>query len=80
MTLEDVKQVITALDLPEINNPEFTGILKINNKNVEREIDSKLNATNLTINATSDDLIMFTGANDTSLTQLLEGTECYSIG
>ena len=35
MTLQDVKQVITALDLPEKNNPEVTGVLKINNKNVE---------------------------------------------
>ena len=71
-TLEDVEQAITSRDLPEKNNPEFTGVLKINNKNVESEIDSVLNATNPTINATSDDLIMFSGANDTSLKQLLE--------
>jgi len=73
MTLDDVEQSIASLDLPEKDNPEFTGVLKINNKNVESEIDSKLNVTNPTINATSDDLIMFTGANDTSLKQLLEG-------
>ena len=73
MTLEDVEQAITSFDLPEKNNPEFTGVLKINNKNVESEIDSKLNATNPTINTTSDDLIMFTGANDTSLKQRLKG-------
>jgi hypothetical protein len=47
--------------------------LKINNKNVECEIDYKLNATDPIINATTDDLLMFTGANDTSLKQLLEG-------
>jgi hypothetical protein len=57
-TLEDVEQAITSFDLVEKNNPEFTGVLKINNKNVESEIDSKLNATDPTINATSDDLII----------------------
>jgi hypothetical protein len=38
---------------------------------VESKIDSKLNATDPTINATSDDLIMFTGVNNTSLKTLL---------
>ena len=32
-----------------------------------------MNATDPTINATTDDLLMFTGANDNSLKQLLEG-------
>jgi hypothetical protein len=73
MTLEDFSQAITSLDLPDTNNPEFTGVLKINNKNIESEIDSKLNATDPTINATGDDLLMFTGANDISLKQLLKG-------
>jgi len=38
---------------------------------VESEIDSKLNATDPTVNATSDDIIMFTGVNNTSLKTLL---------
>jgi hypothetical protein len=71
MTIQDLQEAVTALDLPGKNNPEFTGVLKINNKNVENEIDSKLNATDPTINATSDDLIMFTGVNNTSLKALL---------
>ena len=46
-------------------------VLKINDKNIESEIESKLNATDPTINATSDDLIMFTGVNNTSLKTML---------
>jgi len=73
MTIQDLQDAVTALDLPEKNNPEFTGVLKINNVDVESKIDSKLNATDPTIDATSDDLIMFTGVNNTSLKQLLQG-------
>jgi hypothetical protein len=71
MTIQDLQQAVTALDLPKINNPEFTGVLKINTFDVESEINSKLNATDPTINTTSDDLIMFTGVNNTSLKALL---------
>jgi len=71
MTIEDLQEAVTALDLPAKNNPEFTGVLKINNVDVESKIDSKLNATDPTKNATSDDLIMFTGLNNTSLKTLL---------
>jgi len=66
MTIQDLQEAVTALDLPKINNPEFTGVLKMNNVDVESQIDSKLNATDPTINATSEDLIMFTGVNNTS--------------
>jgi len=71
MTIQDLQEAITALDLPVKNNPEFTGIFKINNVDVESEINSKLNGTDPTINATSDDPILFTGVNNTSLKTLL---------
>jgi hypothetical protein len=67
MTIQDLEQAVTALDQPKIHNPEFTGVLKINTFDVESEINSKLNVTDPTINATSDDLIMFTGVNNTSI-------------
>ena len=71
MTLGDFAQAIAALDLPDTNNPEFTGVLKLNNKDIVSEINSKLSALDPTIKTTNDDLLMFTGATDISLKQLL---------